>query len=193
MYLWNSWLFRPPPVVPGRSPSDEVTVPTSPLVGEVAAERRVGGEASTVVKAHPPPGESSRRSLADLPHKGGGGERGWLVPQISVLIPARNEESAIGACLGSVLASKGIELEVVVERLNPVIRGWGNYFRSGNSARKFSHIDSDVHERLAILASNKHKRSGRNWGTRFNSEWLERLDVYTLTGTVRYGTANAPR
>ncbi len=87
----------------------------------------------------------------------------------------------------------GIELEIVVERLNPVIRGWGNYFRSGNSARKFSQIDSYVHERLAILASNKHQRSGRNWGTRFNSEWLGRLGVYTLTGTVRYGTAHAPR
>jgi group II intron reverse transcriptase/maturase len=87
----------------------------------------------------------------------------------------------------------GIELEIAVERLNPVIRGWGNYFRSGNSARKFSHIDSYVHERLAILASNKHQRSGRNWGSRFNSDWLGRLGVYTLTGTVRYGTAHAPR
>jgi group II intron reverse transcriptase/maturase len=87
----------------------------------------------------------------------------------------------------------GIELEIAVERLNPVIRGWGNYFRSGNSARKFSQIDSYVHERLAILASNKHQRSGRNWGSRFNSDWLGRLGVYTLTGTVRYGTAHAPR
>jgi group II intron reverse transcriptase/maturase len=87
----------------------------------------------------------------------------------------------------------GLPLEVVVERLNPVIRGWGNYFRSGNSARKFSQIDSYVHERLALLASDKHQRSGRNWGTRFNSEWLGRLGVYTLTGTIRYGTAHAPR
>lgn len=87
----------------------------------------------------------------------------------------------------------GLQLEVVVERLNPVIRGWGNYFRAGNSARKFSQIDSYVHERLAILASNKHKRSGRNWGTRFDSEWLDQLGVCTLTGTVRYGTAHAPR
>lgn len=87
----------------------------------------------------------------------------------------------------------GIQLEVVVERLNPVIRGWGNYFRVGNSARKFSQIDSYVHERLAILASNKHKRSGRNWGTRFDSKGLGRLGVYTLAGTVRHGTAHAPR
>ena len=35
-------------------------------------------------------------------------------PQVSVLIPARNEESSIGAALTSVLASNGVELEVVV-------------------------------------------------------------------------------
>ena len=36
------------------------------------------------------------------------------VPAISVLIPARNEEHAIGAALEAVLASRGVELEVVV-------------------------------------------------------------------------------
>ena len=87
----------------------------------------------------------------------------------------------------------GLPLETVVKRLNLVLRGWGNYFRVGNSARKFGHIDSYVHERLAILASNKHGRSGRSWTTRFNGEWRRRLGVYTLDGTVSYGTAHAPR
>jgi hypothetical protein len=36
------------------------------------------------------------------------------VPALSVLIPARNEELAIGSALESVLASRGVELEVVV-------------------------------------------------------------------------------
>jgi hypothetical protein len=85
----------------------------------------------------------------------------------------------------------GLALSVIVERLNPVIRGWGNYFRVGNSARKFSQIDSYVHERLAILAANKHGLSGRRWATRFNGDWLARLGVYALGGTVRYGTAHA--
>ena len=87
----------------------------------------------------------------------------------------------------------GIQLEIVVDRLNLVLRGWGNYFRSGNSARKFSQIDSYVHERLALLASTKHGRSGRNWATRFNGEWRRRLGVYALDGTVSYRAAHAPR
>jgi RNA-directed DNA polymerase len=87
----------------------------------------------------------------------------------------------------------GTELEIVVRRLNLVLRGWGNYFRHGNSARKFSQIDSYVHERLAMLASAKHGLTGRHWASRFNGDWRRRLGVYALTGTVRYGPAHAPR
>jgi group II intron reverse transcriptase/maturase len=86
-----------------------------------------------------------------------------------------------------------LPIEVVVERLNPVIRGWGNYFRAGNSARKFHQIDSYVHERLAILAANKHQQSGRRWVADYNWAWFGRLDVHRLGGSVRYGAAHATR
>jgi RNA-directed DNA polymerase len=49
-----------------------------------------------------------------------------------------------------------VSLDLVVADLNPVLRGWGAYFRYGNSAAKFAHIDAYVNERLAILASAKH-------------------------------------
>ena len=87
----------------------------------------------------------------------------------------------------------GLALTATVDRLNPVLRGWGNYFRDGNSARKFMQIDSYVHERLAILATAKHKRSGRRWASQYNVAWFQRLGVYTLSGSVRYGSANASR
>jgi group II intron reverse transcriptase/maturase len=87
----------------------------------------------------------------------------------------------------------GYSLETAVQRLNPVLRGWGNYFRVGNSSRKFSTVDSYVHMRLARLASTKYGLSHRNWAStnRFNLEWLASLEVYRLTGTVRRGTAHA--
>ena len=87
----------------------------------------------------------------------------------------------------------GIPLSTVVERLNPVLRGWGNYFRHGNCARKFAQIDGYVHERLAILACTKHGLSGRKWASRYNGAWLRRLGVHALQGTVSYGSANASR
>jgi RNA-directed DNA polymerase len=80
-----------------------------------------------------------------------------------------------------------------VAGINRVLRGWGNYFRWGNSAKKFHHIDRYLRERLAILMSNKLglKRS-RNW-RRFDWEWQQRLGVYQLTGTVRSRPAHALR
>jgi RNA-directed DNA polymerase len=87
----------------------------------------------------------------------------------------------------------GVALEATVDRLNPVIRGWGNYFRTGNSARKFHQIDAYLHERLAILAANKHQRSGRRWMADYDWAWFQRLGAHTLGGSVRYGSAHASR
>jgi group II intron reverse transcriptase/maturase len=87
----------------------------------------------------------------------------------------------------------GRELEYVVADLNPVLRGWGAYFRYGNSSRKFAAVDSYVNERLAKLASVKYGLSGRNWTTRFTYGWITSLKIYRLAGTVRYWDANASR
>jgi hypothetical protein len=86
-----------------------------------------------------------------------------------------------------------LPLEYAVENVNRAVRGWGNYFRYGNSGRKFSQIDAYVNERLAILASAKHGLQGRNWVDRFNYEWSTQLCVYRLTGTVKPTLAYASR
>ncbi|MGH2576735.1 MAG: group II intron reverse transcriptase/maturase [Actinomycetota bacterium] len=85
----------------------------------------------------------------------------------------------------------GLDLHVVVEDLNPVLRGWGAYFRQGNSSAKFGVIDAYVHERVARLASRKHGLAGFNWSDRFTWSWLGNLGIHRLTGTVRYPTAHA--
>jgi RNA-directed DNA polymerase len=87
----------------------------------------------------------------------------------------------------------GDHLEWAVDNVNLAVRGWGAYFRYGNSARKFSDIDSYVHERMALLASRKHMRSGRGWAKRYDGVWLSSLGVYRLVGTVRWETAHARR
>ena len=86
-----------------------------------------------------------------------------------------------------------LPLEWAVEDLNRVLRGWGGYFRYGNSGRKFSQIDCYVNERLALLASAKHGLQGRNWRDRFNYEWATQLGIYRLSGTVRPTLAYASR
>lgn len=86
-----------------------------------------------------------------------------------------------------------LPLEWAVEDLDRVLRGWGNYFRYGNSGRKFAQIDGYVNERLAILASAKHGLQGRNWVDRFNYEWVSQLGVDRLNGTVKPTLAYASR
>jgi hypothetical protein len=76
-------------------------------------------------------------------------------------------------------------LESAVENVNHAVRVGGTYFRYGNSAAKFSAIDSHANERLAILAGAVHGLLGRNWVSRFNYEWTSQIGVYRLSGTVR--------
>ena len=86
-----------------------------------------------------------------------------------------------------------LPLEWAVEDLNRVLRGWGNYFRYGNSGQKFDQIDCYVNERLAILASAKHGLTGRHWRDRFDYEWSTQLGIYRLGGTVKPTLAYASR
>ena len=76
----------------------------------------------------------------------------------------------------------------VVEELNPVLRGWGNYFRWGNSTRKFTQIDY-VHERLALFDSKKRKKRGRRWAEAHNYAWFRGLGVHLLLGSIRWRSA----
>jgi RNA-directed DNA polymerase len=80
------------------------------------------------------------------------------------------------------------DLRNVVADLNPVLRGWGAYFRYGNSNRKFAAIDCYVHLRLSKLASVKYATRGRLRASRFNYDWLNGLGVYRLKGHVRRWT-----
>jgi group II intron reverse transcriptase/maturase len=87
----------------------------------------------------------------------------------------------------------GADVSFVVTKLNNRRRGWGHYFRWGNSARKFAQLDRYVHERLAMFMSAKYQlRRRRNW-RRFDRKWLQQIGVYQLTGTVRGTPTHALR
>ncbi len=83
------------------------------------------------------------------------------------------------------------DIREVIAALNPVLRGWGNYFRTGNAADKFTQIDRHVAWRLKRLLV---KRKGRNLrageAAQWTQDWLWGLGLHRLMGTIRYpGTA----
>lgn len=82
-------------------------------------------------------------------------------------------------------------VQALVTELNAVVRGWGAYFRVGNSSRQLSQVDSYVRERLGLFMSKKAGRHGRGWG-RHPLAYFRTLGVYELAGTVRWYQA-APK
>jgi hypothetical protein len=80
-------------------------------------------------------------------------------------------------------------MEEIVKRLNPVLRGWMNYFKYGNSTRKFSQIDSYVYERLVLFWSKKHRKSGRRWREDLSWKRYKETGIQILGGNVVYWSA----
>jgi len=74
----------------------------------------------------------------------------------------------------------------VVAIVNPVIRGWMNYFRFGNSSKRFIQVDSHVHERMALWWSKKHRKSGRRWKTDFTWEMHRACGIQVISGKTEY-------
>ena len=80
------------------------------------------------------------------------------------------------------------DVRVLIEKLNPILRGWGNYFRTGNAARKFNTMDSYVWWRLRSFMV---KRKGRHLKPGEADQWTRDFFVnhhglHRLRGTVQY-------
>lgn len=79
------------------------------------------------------------------------------------------------------------DVRVVIDNLNPVLRGWGHYFRTGNAARKFNQLDTYVYRRLHAFMV---KRKGRNLRAGeadvWDRKWFWDHGLHRLRGTVQY-------
>ena len=81
------------------------------------------------------------------------------------------------------------DLREVVGDLNPVLRGWGNYFRTGNASLKFQQVDRYVNQRIVRLMDRRHHRVSarpfvdRNWPP---ARKAAELGLHRLVGTIRY-------
>ena len=79
------------------------------------------------------------------------------------------------------------DIREVIADLNPVLRGWGNYFRTGNAAKRFNQIDGYVWRRLQSL---RLERKGRHLTPgeveRLTREYFWNLGLHRLRGTVEY-------
>jgi RNA-directed DNA polymerase len=78
----------------------------------------------------------------------------------------------------------------IIAHLNPVLRGWGTYFRTGNAAIKFGHVDRYVAWRLKRLQMQRQGRQLRpGHAARWTPAFFHALGLHRLRGTVHYPEA----
>ena len=84
----------------------------------------------------------------------------------------------------------GADIRDVIADLNPILRGWGNYFRTGNAGVKFGQIDRYVVWRLFRLMVKKRGRNLRaGQAGQWTEEWFNGHGLHRLRGTIRYPKA----
>ena len=84
----------------------------------------------------------------------------------------------------------GTDIREVIVDINPILRGWGNYFRTGNAARKFIQAGGYVTWRLKRLMISKRGRNLRaGQAQTWTEEWFNGHGLHRLRGTIRYPKA----
>ena len=79
------------------------------------------------------------------------------------------------------------DIRDVIAVLNPLLRGWGNYFRTGNAGDKFIQADRYVAWRLKRLMIKKRGRNLRaGQAQAWTEDWFNGHGLHRLRGTIRY-------
>lgn len=75
----------------------------------------------------------------------------------------------------------------IIADLNPVLRGWGQYFRTGNAAPRFTQVDTYVEERLrGLLLKRAGSRLAPGRAAAWRRPFFEALGLHRLRGTIQY-------
>jgi RNA-directed DNA polymerase len=79
------------------------------------------------------------------------------------------------------------DLRIIIADLNPVLRGWGQYFRTGNAATRFTDLDQYVERRLrGLLLKRAGSRLAGGRATVWTRPFFEALGLIRLRGTIQY-------
>jgi RNA-directed DNA polymerase len=86
----------------------------------------------------------------------------------------------------------GKDVKRIIAELKPVLRGWGNYFRTGNADREFHKLDAFV---IRSLRRWQLRRGGQRPTRRhrFTVAQLQGMGLPQLAGTVKYPAQATPR
>jgi RNA-directed DNA polymerase len=95
--------------------------------------------------------------------------RGRWMP---LLLPKSKKRTALLRKLKAIFgASQSQPVSGVIEKINPILRGWVQYFAVGHSSRCFSFIQNWVEQKIRRHLARACQRQGFGW-KRWSREWL---------------------
>ncbi len=65
-----------------------------------------------------------------------------------------------------VQSALGLTQEALLRQLNPLLRGWANYYRNGAAKRTFTAVDDYVYHKLRRWATRRHPNKSQAWKKR---------------------------
>ena len=101
----------------------------------------------------------------------------WMIPTEKAIKRFRDKIRAL------TIRHFRYETESWIQKLNAVVRGWGNYFRIGTVKMLFRRLSRWIRNRIRLILGRR-----RKWKVRYNRRWLNTLyRVYTNSDLRKLG------
>ena len=98
--------------------------------------------------------------------------KNWKGKRVVVRTPRGKAKASLKLKMKEIFKqSKSYPIKRVIEQINPILRGWVNYFRAGNSAKCFGYIRDWVEKKIRRHLMKSRQRKGFGW-KRWSSEWI---------------------
>lgn len=114
--------------------------------------------------------------------------KSWSGKRFTLSLPSAKAMMAARAKIKTEIRSHLLSepLTKVIEDVNPLLRGWGAYFRKTNAARSFSKIDQYTWSQLRLWLRRKHSRKWSRGYVEYPAQLFIKLGLIQLGGTTTY-------
>ncbi len=97
-------------------------------------------------------------------HHSGKNSNGEKLGFKTIIKPSKDKIKAHIAKLGKVIDKHKANPQIaLIRELNPIIRGWSNYYRSVSSKKTFAYCDHILYQQLKAWAERRHPNKGHKW------------------------------
>jgi len=101
-------------------------------------------------------------------------KKNWKGKRVVAITPRAKAKASLKLKIREIFKrNKSQHIGKVIKEINPILRGWTNYFRVGNSAQCFGNIRDWVEKKIRRHMMRSRKRKGFGW-KRWSKEWIYR-------------------